>query len=123
MPWSICKDRLDDTPQKQKDLNFLLIPGERLLISSAREYVHWLVKPQKRGTGIKNLRVMDSTLWGMRKRLLRHPTLTAKQLKALLPAVENIPIRTIWSRADQTNLTTRIPSSRSEEFRDIRAYF
>jgi hypothetical protein len=38
---------------------------------------------------------MYSTLWDMRKRLLRHPTLTAKQLKALLPALENISIRTI----------------------------
>jgi hypothetical protein len=38
---------------------------------------------------------MDSTLWDMRKHLLRNPTLTAKQMKALLPALENISIRTI----------------------------
>jgi hypothetical protein len=38
---------------------------------------------------------MVSTLRDMRKLLLRNPTLTAKQLKAMLPALENISIRTI----------------------------
>jgi hypothetical protein len=47
------------------------------------------------GTCIKNLKVMDSILRDMRKHLLRNPTPTAKQLKAMLPALENIYIRTI----------------------------
>jgi hypothetical protein len=33
---------------------------------------------------------MDSTFWGMMKNLLKNRTLTAKQLKGLLPAKENI---------------------------------
>jgi hypothetical protein len=65
------------------------------LLAHAKEHPDWPIKPRKMGTGVKNLKVMDSTLRDMRKHLLRNPTLTAKQLKALLPAPENISIRTI----------------------------
>ncbi len=65
------------------------------LLANAREHPDRPVKPLKIGTGVKNLKVMDSTLRDMRKHLLRNPTLTAKQLKTLLPVLENISIRTI----------------------------
>jgi hypothetical protein len=65
------------------------------LLAHVREHPDLPVKPQKMGTGMKNLKVMDSTLRDMRKHLLRNPILTAKQLKGLLPALENISIRTI----------------------------
>jgi hypothetical protein len=65
------------------------------LLAHAREHPDLPAKPRKMGTGMKNSKVMDSTLRDMRKHLLRNPTLTAKQLKGLLPALENISIRTI----------------------------
>ncbi len=64
-------------------------------LAHAREHPDLPVKPQKMGTGMKNSKLMDSTLRDMRKHLLRNPTLTAKRLKGLLPALENISIRTI----------------------------
>jgi hypothetical protein len=65
------------------------------LLAHAREHHDLPVKPRKMGTGMKNSKVIDSTLRDMRKHLLRNPALTAKQLKGLLPALENISIRTI----------------------------
>jgi hypothetical protein len=65
------------------------------LLAHAREHPDWPVKPRKTCTGFKNLKVIDFTLRVMRKRLLRNPTKTAKQLKAVLSALENISIRTI----------------------------
>jgi hypothetical protein len=75
----------------------LQMPASTLkrLLAHAREHPDLRVKPQKMGTGMKNSKVMDSTLRDMRKYLLRNPTLTVKQLKGLLPALENISIRTI----------------------------
>jgi hypothetical protein len=65
------------------------------LLAHAREHPDLPVKPRKMGTGMKNSKVMNSTLRDMRKHLLRNPILTAKQLRGLLPALENISIRTI----------------------------
>jgi hypothetical protein len=65
------------------------------LLAHAREHPDRPAKPRKTSTGFKSLKVMESTLRDMRKRLLRNPTLTAKQLKAMLSALENIFIRTI----------------------------
>jgi hypothetical protein len=65
------------------------------LLANAREHPDLPVKLRKMGTGLKNLKVMDSTLRDMMKHLLQNPTLTAKKLKGLLPALENISIRII----------------------------
>jgi hypothetical protein len=53
-------------------------------------------EPRKvRSGGRLKINVMNSTLGVMKTQLHREPTLAAKQLKKLLPALENISVRTI----------------------------
>ncbi len=61
----------------------------KCLLAYAIEHPDQSVKPLNTGIGIKITKVMDSTLWDMRKRLLRNPILNVKLLKPPLSALEN----------------------------------
>ena len=51
--------------------------------------------PKRKKTSGRPGKVMATTLSAMRRHLIRNPTLTAGQLKALMPALANTSIRTI----------------------------
>jgi hypothetical protein len=68
------------------------------LLAQAKSQPDQHVKPWKVGSDshlkIKN---MDITLRATKRQLQRDPTLSAKQKKKLLPALENISIRTTYA--------------------------
>jgi hypothetical protein len=47
------------------------------------------------GTGTSNLKMAPALVEDMRKLLTKSPTISARQLKARVPGLENIAIRTI----------------------------
>ena len=64
--------------------------------------------PKRKKTSGQPAKVMATTLIVMRRHLVRDPTLTAGQLKALMPALANASIRTIqWMCLEKLKLPSR----------------
>jgi hypothetical protein len=53
------------------------------------------MKEKDPGSGTLNLKMTPALVEDMRKLLTKSPTLSARQLKARVPGLENIAIRTI----------------------------
>ena len=66
----------------------------RRILAHAAKHPSLPVSKRKIGTGRKST-VSQSTLTAMRRQLTRDPTLSAKQLKALMPDLQRLAIRSI----------------------------
>ncbi len=60
------------------------------VLAHARAHPEQLMQKRKKGSG-RISQVMNTTLQAMKRHLNRDPTLSAKQLKALVPALKSSP--------------------------------
>ncbi len=74
----------------------------RRILKHPQDHPLFPVPKRKIGTGKKST-ISQPTLTKMRKHLIRDPTLTAKQLKALIPGVQHLSTRSV-QRICQKNL-------------------
>jgi hypothetical protein len=96
------------------------------VLAHARAHPEQSVQKRRKGSGGVS-KVMKITLQAMKRHLNRDPTLSAKQLKALVPALESLSIRSIQMLcAKNLNLPSRKMAAKpllTQAMRDKRLAF